>query len=154
MKSKLVLSISGILFIMLPVLSFSQSSVSYGYDANGNRTSAVVTLKKATEKESADTTLNNVYVFEMKKAAEINEESASYNVKAFPNPTKGRVHLTTNLEGKVRYTLYDMSGKKQLEGSMVKQTDIDLSNAKAGMYFLKLHARKEDIKKTIKILKK
>lgn len=153
MKNKLVLSISGIMFVMFPLFSFGQSSVSYGYDANGNRTSAVVTLKKATEKESADTTLNNAYVFEMKNAVET-EGLTNYNVKAFPNPAQGRVHLTTNLEGTVRYTLYDMNGKKHLEGTMVKQTDIDLSTAKAGMYFLKLHARKEDLKKTIKILKK
>lgn len=152
MKNKILLVSS--IILLLPLFSFSQSSVSYGYDENGNRTSTVVTLKKATEKESVDTTLNNAYVFEMKKATEINEELANYNVKAFPNPTKGRVKLTTNLEGKVRYTLYDMHGKKLLEGSMVKHTYIDMSTAKAGMYFLKLHTRNEDIKKTIKILKK
>lgn len=154
MKSKLVLSISGIIFIMLPVLSFSQSSVSYEYDANGNRKSAVVELKKASEKDTSDTTLySDEYVYKLESKDDL-KDSPGYTMKAFPNPTLGQVHLTTNLEGKVSYRLYDMNGRKQLEGSMVKQTDIDLSNAKAGMYFLNLHARKEDIKKTIKILKK
>ena len=55
----------------------------------------------------------------------------------YPNPTSGFVYLS-NINKKLDYKVYDVTGKISMEGKINTDNKIDLSNLKSGLFFLKL----------------
>ena len=57
------------------------------------------------------------------------------NIIVFPNPTKNRLNIKTNLD--ITYTLYNSIGKSIIEDS--KEKTIDMSTLAKGVYFLSIN---------------
>lgn len=75
--------------------------------------------------------------------------------KAFPNPSKDIVNLTiknNNFIGS-SFVIYNVQGKKLSSGKLTTEiTKINIKNYKKGIYFLKVHQNKKELK-VFKIIK-
>lgn len=106
----------------------------YTYDASGNRTERVIDLTKSAQ------IVNNL---SSEKDEEITEELTNFNLKIYPNPTKGilKIELIGNKEEKVRIIVYNSNGIQILNKRIPnKGSTLNLSKYAAGMYILKVLA--------------
>lgn len=122
-----------ILFSTIPV--FSQT-VSYTYDAAGNRTARVITLAKAPQAPVEDETVTALPDLIAKKTITI-----------YPNPTKGIITVEIedyDDETKAEFRLTDMSGRKIFDrkADSGNQT-LDLSRQASGIYLLQVRINGE-----------
>ena len=69
------------------------------------------------------------------------QEFDSEKFIVFPNPSEGvfNIHYTTNLDSEIRYQILDVTARIIETGVLTEgSTQIDLSEAKTGIYFLKV----------------
>ena len=112
-------------------------SISFGYDAAGNRISRTIHFSQQNtrgNKSAADTPEPFVEVFEGER-----------QVKIYPNPTQGRlaVEITGgNSDDKVRLTLYNLQGAKlqEMESAVGDTRQVDMFDYPSATYILRLQA--------------
>jgi uncharacterized repeat protein (TIGR01451 family) len=78
----------------------------------------------------------------------VGEENV-FNVQAFPNPMNNE--LTLKVEGKFNYEIYDLTGRKLLQGMGVTQTTINTESLATGTYLLSVYVNGS--KQTGKVVK-
>lgn len=134
-----------IIFVLFFMLSKSQNSVGYQYDANGNRTQRTfVGLRMSPDLPGKDSS----------KVEERNKEIAmKYGLSIYPNPTRDVVNISinkadeTSQESIRNATIYlmDNSGKEitrqKYDG---KENLFDLSGRAAGVYYLRIAFNKQE----------
>ena len=127
--------ITVIVFISVCAALHAQNTVSYGYDAAGNRISRVIYvpgLKSASVEE------------EEQPASVYSEMLADIELKIYPNPTDGLLNVEIhNLpDGKTAdIRVYNLSGQMLVSrGKVAGFTDIDLSGQPQGTYLMKITA--------------
>lgn len=120
---------------VVPCLAQQSGTVSFAYDANGNRITRSINIRKVSE-NGKDIEGGGPIL------AEVTDVFANIVISIYPNPTKGIVFLS--LESKEKHHLLKMrlanpSGailqEKYLEGNL---ESIDLSSQPAGVYLLQL----------------
>ena len=132
------------------------TSITYSYDAAGNRTNRSLTVKEpkldsTTFKEDStfyslveDNSLNGEQKL-MGDATTIQQQIdliAEYYLKVFPNPTEGKLQLVIGnysnaLQGEIR--LYQLTGSLLLTQKTISNRNIiDLSGMLVGTYMLEL----------------
>lgn len=133
------------------IASFGQTStVSYAYDACGNRIQRTLGFKKADGKQPDKGTPDDTGWL-----AEANDSLAGASLTLFPNPTAGRFTLAlSGLEAvKVHAVLCTMEGVVIEEREVtLGNEEFDLGGRAAGVYLLHLWAGSET--QTWKIIKK
>lgn len=148
MKKKRLIPIC--LLLLLSATTFAQNAtVHFGYDANGNRTSRTLSIRKTEENgKPTDTLKSPVFL------GEANDSFGKATATVYPNPT--RDVLTVKLQG-LGTNLAEAS-IITTAGVVIHQTelsdgshDFDLSGLPAGIYLLRLAA--PDISQTWKIIK-
>ena len=123
-----------ILLLLMGIASsmFSQSRVTYTYDAAGNRLSGVSSQLRMAAITDQDEESQEIY----------SEEIAQSNIRIYPNPTKGILKIEIvrmKEENPIHIQLYDMSGKILInEQNAAPFTDLNLSDQPAGTYILKI----------------
>jgi len=128
------------IFLLLSLNVHATSTISYTYDAAGNRTSRTYTVQAAVPMLKSKAT-----------PAPIEEEKVGERtIRIYPNPTKGALGVEI-LGGKdnetIRIRLYNMKGS-QLQNLPVYSGGINTINmfdCPAGMYVLRLVSEKETI---------
>lgn len=76
-------------------------------------------------------------------------------VKTYPNPSKDIINLTIKNKSfdNLGFEIYNINGKKLRSGKVTKEnTQINIKKFKSGLYFLKVHQHKEEVK-VFKIIK-
>jgi hypothetical protein len=139
---KKLLLITGLLVAV--VMTIAAQSVSYEYDASGNRIRRImITLKNASSADEKD-------------EEPIETGWGERKVTIFPNPTKG--NLTIKIEGGeeetgYRYTLFNIGGQALKQGETYNKGNFPLSlnEYATGIYILILYSK--DDKLTFKIVK-
>lgn len=151
MKSKLHFVLILLWFVPGLVQAQSDAIIEYHYDANGNRIEKTIVYNTQKNAES-DSTENpgEEYVFKFGEE-ESKEKEEPIVIKAYPNPTQGKIHLKINLNKTVDYVLYEANGRKIKSGRIIKQGNLNIYEEKPGMYLLRIKAG--DKQKTIKVLK-
>ena len=78
-------------------------------------------------------------------------------VNIYPNPTKGLVELAISQEGTMQVEVYDISGKTIYKESInvhgTCSSQIDLSGYEAGLYFLSIQSKNENLVRKINLIK-
>lgn len=126
------------LMAFAPCFAQQRSTVSFGYDANGNRTSWAIGFKKVQDNGKGTLEAND-----LSSMMTIAEDSFSeMQVSLYPNPTSGTfsVALQNRTDGKpMKAALTSPTGtileEKQFKSNLEQ---FDLSKQAAGIYFLKL----------------
>jgi len=123
------------------------TTVNYEYDESGNRISRTITvtfMMQSEYKKPADT--NNTIAADINgllnadKLKSTKPAIAEGDIKVFPNPVKDKLNVqfngTATSEG-CSLQLYDGAGKLfYKDGSMQMLTEVNMQQAKAGMYYL------------------
>lgn len=139
-KTTIIMTIVLALMAFAPCFAQQRSTVSFGYDANGNRTMRSLQFKKTEEngKSVED---------ESEFLSEATDVFGAMEVSLFPNPTSGRFTVSVSRnesETPLRVILGTPTGAvildKTLSGTM---EDIDLSGRPAGIYILRLSTSNE-----------
>ena len=134
------LSIS--LFLLLSLGVHADGTISYTYDAAGNRTTRIYTAAAAVHLQ-VKKQLEEV-------AAPIEEEKVGERtIRIYPNPTKGALGveiLGGDDKEKIRIQLYNLKGT-QIQNLPVYSgvNTVNLFDCAAGMYVLRLVSEKETI---------
>ncbi|MFZ4400625.1 MAG: T9SS type A sorting domain-containing protein [Bacteroidales bacterium] len=152
MKTKTIF----MLFMLLQIAVSAQTVIHYEYDANGNRYKRWMPPPQPVALPQNNSTSNNPTVAEdiyslLTADSIYNAEEAITNtnsitvltegdIKVFPNPMQQKLNLqfkgTATPEG-CSLQLYEGSGKLfYSEGSMKTLTEINMQQAKTGVYFL------------------
>ncbi|WP_445737085.1 T9SS type A sorting domain-containing protein [Mariniflexile sp.] len=58
-------------------------------------------------------------------------------ITVYPNPTTDFIYLS-NINENLDYKLYDVTGKISMEGKLIANKKIDISNLKSGLFILQL----------------
>ena len=130
-----------IYFILFPALLFvgmlKAQSISFGYDAAGNRVSRTITLLPSQVKQQQDTT----------EAPEPFVEilDGERQIKIYPNPTKGMlaVEITGgNTDDNIRLSLYSLNGTQlqSFQSAIGTTLQVDMSAYAPATYILRLRA--------------
>lgn len=133
-----------LLLIVIIFLTFSdidrilaQSTVSYGYDGSGNRTSRI-TLKSSIAfiADSVKSSMNN------KKIEALVNSVGNKKILIYPNPTHNQLFVEIigydNESNKTVY-LYDLTGKLLISKKLaISRISLDLSDYTSGIYVLKI----------------
>jgi len=77
------------------------------------------------------------------------EEDTYLKGRIYPNPTSERLFINSTMAGDLRFSVYDLLGKKLIQGVMTTNRSIDVSELNQGMYLLKI----EDISGVYKFIK-
>lgn len=79
------------------------------------------------------------------------DEQSNNNFRVYPNPTTGKISISNIVGDNVYYELYNLNGLLLRKGN---EAEIDISNCKDGIYFLKIvvHNRSTMVIKIIKHL--
>ena len=135
----------------VPCLAQQTGTVSFNYDANGNRIMRFFSFQKTDGTGRGASDLQEA----LPLLASATDEIAGLRLTLFPNPTDGQfaVGIGNTVEGtRFEAVLYTSAGnvisRKTLAGS---RTDFDLSGHAAGVYVLRLEAGGES--RTWKVIK-
>ena len=120
-------------FLFALLLSFvcvdiAQAQLTYSYSATGNRQNVHIGFAKIAatpdEQEEYTETLDNI------------------QFKIFPNPTKGLLKINIDTDVKIedlKIEMFDVNGKKIIDKSVLsKEIELDITDALAGTYFMKI----------------
>ena len=142
-----------VIALCFPLVSLSQATVSFGYDASGNRISRTIVLAKSGEVTFADSTNNNleeqIYV----------DLFSDVKVTISPNPNGGRFKVmveqtpgTIESQDPFQLYLHSLSGEsiRHIE-RLELVNEVDISYYPNGTYVLTI-ARSND-KRTWKVIK-
>lgn len=121
-------------------LTTNTIKISEGFiNGNSNTNSATKednTVEKSYVPESFDTT---------KAGIEYNE-ATTMEVKLYPNPTTGIIHITSNMELN-KIELFDIAGKRVM--TVTKTNEIYIEHLKEGAYIMKIASSKGQLTKKI-----
>lgn len=81
---------------------------------------------------------------------ELNSTNKGMGWKIYPNPTKGTLNIAPNGNSETHYKILDISGKMVENGTLKSNNSIELTNLKAGIYFIQLGSKKGNVKRFIK----
>lgn len=144
MTMQKVLLITGLL-LLIGVITAQAQSVSYEYDASGNRIKRItIDLKDASKADE-------------KEEEPIETTWGKREVTIFPNPTKGSLKISIkggeDDEVVYRYKLFDTSGSLLQKGNIqgTGTTPLAMDTYKTGIYLLVLQSENEEM--TFKIMK-
>ena len=131
------------IFAAVPCLAQQTGTVSFNYDANGNRIMRQIEIGGG-RSEAATATIGAM------------ESHEPIEVALYPNPTEGRFSVgIANAESgeRVRATVTTMTGEVLYDKTIAGQTtDFDLTSQPAGIYLLRLTVRGES--QVWKVIKK
>lgn len=71
------------------------------------------------------------------------------SVSIYPNPTNSVINIQTDISNDLKVSLYDITGKKLYEGTMVNESIINLSKFANGVYFVKIDNENQSITKKV-----
>ena len=121
-----------------PCFAQQRGTVTFGYDANGNRTGWTISFQKGAENGKGISEANDL----SGATATAEDSFAEMQVSLYPNPTAGTfsVALQNRTDGRpMQAVLTSPTGavlaEKQFESNLEQ---FDLSGQAAGIYFLKL----------------
>lgn len=132
------IAVLAMLFIPTAIIAQTYDFI-YGYDATGNRTSRTFSLKSAIipPKDTVSITKE----FSQTKQEIFEDKIGDYNIRIFPNPTKGFVNIEIPdiAQQSAHIRIFGTQGN-QIQSVKVKgnYTRIDLSTQPPGVYFLKI----------------
>jgi len=133
------------IFLTIHVQETFAQTISYGYDAAGNRISRVITMPRSMAQKN--------------KVEETNIQSEmleNLEIRLYPNPTDGILNVEVDRlpEGmQARFSIYNLSGKLLLDkNSPSGYETLDLTSQPAGTYILQITAGEN--KTEWKIIKK
>ena len=137
-KATILITIMLAVMAAVPCLAQQTGTVTFGYDANGNRTGWTISFQKGAENGKGISEAND-----LSGATVTAEDSfAEMQVSLYPNPTAGTfsVALQNRTDGRpMQAVLTSPTGavlaEKQFESNLEQ---FDLSGQAAGIYFLKL----------------
>jgi len=81
---------------------------------------------------------------------ELNSTNKGMGWKIYPNPTKGTLNIAPNGNSEKHYKILDISGKMVENGTLKTNNSVELTNLKAGIYFIQLGSKKGNAKRFIK----
>lgn len=149
-----------LLFVFSSTFSFSQNSISFTYDANGNRIIRRILDMTMENLETTDTTNYQEEILDeiLEEKLTIEDEIGDTKISFFPNPVKQWLNIKislpangTNGSGIGEYTLYNNVGKLLDQGRLNTDNRLNLNNYTSGLYLLEIEI---DGKKQVwKILK-
>ena len=129
-----------VVMAVVPCLAQERSTVSFGYDANGNRTMRSLQFKK-TEENGKSVEDESEFLAEAKDVFDTME------VGLFPNPTSGRFTVSVNRDesaAPLHIILSTQTGAVILDRTLNSEMeDIDLSGQPSGIYILRLSTSNE-----------
>ena len=129
-----------VVMTVVPCLAQERSTVSFGYDANGNRTMRSLQFKK-TEENGKSVEDESEFLAEAKDVFDTME------VGLFPNPTSGRFTVSVNRDESatpLHIILSTQTGVVILDRTFNSEMeDIDLSGQPSGIYILRLSTSNE-----------
>ena len=122
------------LFLVAGLISLcAQTTVYYGYDAAGNRTSRTINLPPKTPDNTA-TELSIVHKDQL--------NGLEYSI--YPNPTQGELKIEIKnwtSEANLRLSVHDLSGKLLLQQNILSEaTILDLEEYSHGTYLLIIYS--------------
>jgi YD repeat-containing protein len=131
--------------ICIACLNGQTQTISYSYDANGNRTGRILNVQqqRSLEIPGGDTLLlPPVEPDYDKMATDIVLVEGELNTTVYPNPTKGLLKIEISnmpLNAKTEARLYNLSGNQvMIRKDFGNNYDMDLSNMKDGTYILRI----------------
>jgi YD repeat-containing protein len=141
---KLILLFAGLLLFFR---ASNAQNVTYGYDAAGNRISRTIVMQTSSFRSATIEEEEEEEEKEEEEATAYSEILSEVQIKIYPNPTKGLLHVEIqNLPPDVtaRIALYQLSGKLLiLKEDVTYSTEIDITGQPTGTYLLKIVAGKE-----------
>ena len=136
-----------IIFLSLAMLALpmaAQNSITYGYDAGGNRIRRTVVLRAKKSPLDKD-----------EEATKLEKPTEADGIRIYPNPVKVLLHVEIpdwKPSEKCSLALYTLSGKMLMAGKMRSSTeDIDMSSYPRSFYILRIEKGKQ--KTSWKIIK-
>jgi hypothetical protein len=78
-----------------------------------------------------------IYFYSSFKSATSNYQASEIEVNIYPNPVNETIYLSVELEKGANYVIYDYSGRKVSEGSILNNS-INVENMSKGLYFIKI----------------
>ena len=108
-------------------------SITYGYDAAGNRISRMLVVQKSSDVNPADT------VVDERKALHDDMLSEVDLVRVFPNPASDQLHIILPVASEVAadYWLYNTQGVLVVQGKFeASDNTLSLQEHRAGVYLL------------------
>lgn len=139
-KTAILIIFMLVVMAVVPCLAQQRSTVSFSYDANGNRTMRSLQFKKTEEngKSVED---------ESEFLAEATDVFGAMEVGLFPNPTNGRFTVSVSRNESatpLHIILSTQTGAVILDKTLNSEMeDIDLSGQPSGIYILKLSTSNE-----------
>lgn len=136
MKTKYLFFLIAIVALLLkisPAYSLGDTTYVYTYDASGNRTERVIDLTKSAQIQGNSSSTE--------KEQMIEEGLAEFNIKIYPNPTKGALKIEIPGLGNeyARLAIYNNQGKLIIDKKVSKfVNEVNLSRYPSGMYILKI----------------
>lgn len=129
----------------VPSLAQQNGTVSFSYDANGNRTARMISFKKSRDGSRLQGEPTDELATPLLASA--TDELAGLRLALYPNPTEGHfsVEVGNAVEGtRLQAVLYTSTGtvvsRKALSGGRI---DFDLSGQASGVYVLRIEAGSE-----------
>ena len=139
-KTTILITFMLVVMAIVPCLAQERSTVSFGYDANGNRTMRSLQFKK-TEENGKSVEDESEFLAEAKDVFDTME------VGLFPNPTSGRFTVSVNRDESatpLHIILSTQTGVVILDRTFNSEMeDIDLSGQPSGIYILRLSTSNE-----------
>lgn len=127
-------------FVVMGITSYCQTNIEFTYDNSGNRIERTINLNKsAVIGNGSEDGWNDT----------LNDQLSGYEIKIYPNPTKGRVkidipEISKNIAGILE--IYDSNGRVIHQQKNIKPSNlVDISHAENGFYFLKLRYQNETL---------
>ena len=135
------------------------TSITYTYDAAGNRQTRTISVKKINEKDSLNL-LGNVgdninESLQTNNATELIDQLGNKEITIYPNPTEGLLKVNiTNLENSKGYIkLYGVNGSEVLKINTLKESnEVDISDKVNGVYVMEVWVEGE--KRAYKVVKR
>jgi len=132
-----------LLFVFSSTFSFSQNSISFTYDANGNRIVRRILDMTMENIESTDTINYQEEILEEKLTIE--EEIGNTKISFFPNPVKQWLNIEisqpangANSSEIGEYSLYNNVGKLIEQGRLNANNRLNLNDYTLGLYLLEI----------------
>lgn len=133
------------LCLLFPLISEAQQSITFRYDAAGNRDRRLILTFKMNEADSS---------FTETVKPQHDENSATQKVTVYPNPTDALVNIefTFEPEKKAYYVLAGVNGTIIMQEELHSiQTQLNLEKLGRGTYMLRVESG--DLKEVFKIVK-
>jgi hypothetical protein len=83
------------------------------------------------------------------------ENSEQTDIKFYPNPASDKIYVDRNTENEIEVSISDLLGQEvaSLTTSKEKKTEIDISDLKEGIYFLRIRSGTQSITKRMIVCK-